>query len=728
MHPVRTAILAGVAGLAALAPPALAAEPPAPLRVDPGAVSRRAGYSVQPLTFTVRGGPAGQTCPVEAEVYRPSGANAAAPVPAILTTNGFGGSVSGQRKWSQALAARGYGVLNYSGLGWGGSGCKIALDDPDRDGLAARQLVSWLGGARTPGQDRAVDWVRRDARGHDGAAYAHDPRIGTLGGSYGGGFQFALAKDDPRVDALVPMITWNDLRYSLSPDNGDLGDGVTPRSPGSLKTLWAVGFFASGAVNGLTGIPVDLLGRTLVCPGFVEAICAGAALTVAQGSLTTGLAETLERSSVASFVDRIRVPTLLAQGQRDNLFNLHESLATYRALRRQGTPVKLIWHSWGHNHSRPEPGEFDERLATPTYEGTAILEWFAHYLKDDPRAPSLDFTYFRDWVPYRGDATPAFARSEAYPAARSTEDLLLSGDGRLTADAGRVAAGAPTLLTTLVGLPTGTTSVDLMQEESSNSNIPGTFVAFTGEPLGADRDVVGVPTVDLRIDPGLGSLTGPLLGDPGQSTVYVRLEDVAPDGSSSLPGNQVSAVKVPVDGRSVRVSLPGIVHRFRAGHRLRLVVAGGDVNYRASVLPTPLAIRISGSSPSTLRLPVVPLADQRPTVRAAAPSGAPAARRAPRASRIALTRRRLSLRLSAAGRVRATIARQVRVRVRRPGRVRTVVRWRTARTLTLRSSRAGTVRRALRHPLRPGVHRVTVRTTSPSGGRSRTFRSRVRLR
>jgi ABC-2 type transport system ATP-binding protein len=706
-----TIAVAGSAGASA----ARAAEPPAPLRVVAGKASAAGRHSVQPLTFTVRGGPNGLTCPVEAELYRPAGATAAAPVPAIITTNGFGGNVAGQRKFSRSFADRGYAVLNYSGLGWGKSGCKIALDDPDRDGLAARQLVSYLGGARTPGQATPIDWVRRDAKGHDGVAYAHDPRVGTFGGSYGGGFQFAAAKDDPRIDTLVPLITWNDLRYSLSPDNGDLGDGVTPRSAGSLKTLWSVGFFALGLVNGAQGIPVDLLGRTLVCPGFVEAICAGAVLTVAQGSVTSGLAETLQRSSVSSYVDRIRVPVLLGQGQADNLFNLNESLATYRALRRQGTPVKLIWHSWGHNHGRARPGEWDEAYRSPTYEGTAFLEWFDHYLKDDPKAPSLDFTYFRDWVPYGGDASPAYARSEAYPAAPATEDVQLSGDGRLTADPARVTAGAPTLTTTLLGLPTGTTSVDLVQEESSNSNIPGTFVSFTGDPLPADRDVVGVPTVDLRIDPGLGALTGPLVGDPGQSTVYVRLDDVAPGGGSTLPGNQVSAVKVPVDGRSVRVSLPGIVHRFRAGHRLRLVVAGGDVNYRGSVLPTPLSIRIDPRSPSTLRLPVVPAAAQGPIVRAAVPAGAPAPAtrpRAPRATAVRLTRRRVSARLAGAARVRATVERRV-------GR-----RWKAVRTATVTVRRAGRATVRLRRALPAGRYRVRLRVTR-SGTRARTVTTKA---
>ena len=48
---------------------------------------------------------------------------------------------------------------------------------------------------------------------------------------------------------------------------------------------------------------------------------------------------------------------LLAQGEFDTLFNLNEAAATYQALKAQGTPVKMIWHSWGHSNGTPAPGE-----------------------------------------------------------------------------------------------------------------------------------------------------------------------------------------------------------------------------------------------------------------------------------------------------------------------------------------------------------------------------------
>ena len=50
-----------------------------------------------------------------------------------------------------------------------------------------------------------------------------DPRLGAIGGSYGGGYQFLGAFEELRVkgkpvfDALAPEITWNDLNTQPRP-------------------------------------------------------------------------------------------------------------------------------------------------------------------------------------------------------------------------------------------------------------------------------------------------------------------------------------------------------------------------------------------------------------------------------------------------------------------------------------------------------------------------------
>ena len=100
-------------------------------------------YTVTALKFTVQAG--GRSCAVDADLYRPAGVDAAHTAPAVLATNGFGGSKSdgSTDAIGKAFAARGYVGLVYSGLGFGKSGCLVSLDDPRdrrRRGLRTRRL------------------------------------------------------------------------------------------------------------------------------------------------------------------------------------------------------------------------------------------------------------------------------------------------------------------------------------------------------------------------------------------------------------------------------------------------------------------------------------------------------------------------------------------------------------------------------------------------------------
>ncbi|MCW2784351.1 MAG: transporter ATP-binding protein, partial [Marmoricola sp.] len=191
--------------------------------------------TVQTLHFKVAVGPgATKTCDIIGDLYLPAGASSSDRVPAVLTTNGFGGSRADMAGFGKALSAHGYAVLSYSGLGFGGSSCQITLDDPDWDGAAGSQLISYLGGASgiafTDAAHQhpapALDVVERDAVAHNGHALQHDPRVGMVGISYGGEIQFSVASVDPRLDTIIPIATWNNLNYSLGPNNTSVTTGV----------------------------------------------------------------------------------------------------------------------------------------------------------------------------------------------------------------------------------------------------------------------------------------------------------------------------------------------------------------------------------------------------------------------------------------------------------------------------------------------------------------------
>jgi hypothetical protein len=130
-----TALLASVlaaGGMAATVPSAAAA----------------AEITPRDLTITVTGlGPEQRTCEIDADLYVPAGASSRRPAPALLTTNGFGGTKDDQADFAQGFGEHGYVTLAYTGLGFvDDDGCPITLDDVQHDGAAASQLLRFLGG------------------------------------------------------------------------------------------------------------------------------------------------------------------------------------------------------------------------------------------------------------------------------------------------------------------------------------------------------------------------------------------------------------------------------------------------------------------------------------------------------------------------------------------------------------------------------------------------------
>ncbi|MFF8360338.1 CocE/NonD family hydrolase [Rhodococcus erythropolis] len=587
----RTAISVVTLVVCALgfSPPALADSP-------------NGSYSSQLLYFSVDVGPDLSTpCTVVGELFVPDGVDADNPAPAILTTNGFGGSYKDQIPALQNFAENGYVGLTYSGLGFGGTSCKITLDSPAYDGVAASQLVSFLGGQEGIAYtDQALTQpypaltaVVQDSVDHSGAPSTNDPRVGMTGGSYGGGIQFAAASVDPRIDTIIPMITWNDLSYSLAPNSTGIISGVSTAEPGAAKVLFASLLFGAGVANpGVDGYLTDP-SRLPGCPNYVPYMCNAIAEAVVTGDIGPQVVSELRASSVSSFVDRINIPVLLAQGQQDTLFDLNEATATYDALKARGVDAKMIWHSWGHSHLAAAPGEFS--FSAPDedaqYETGRFMDWFDHYLKDENTETGPEFAYFRNWIDYEGNAAPAYATSDTVDVG-TTRGFQLSADGGLLPDGAPVVPGSKTIVTAPGGLPTGVEPLNINPAGNiPNAQIPGTEALWTTAPMTEPMDVVGAPTVTLRV------------AAPGQPVVFAKLYDVAPDGTSSLINGLIAPVRISDPSQPVPVTMPAIVHRFEPGHSVRLAITGGDISFRGGLEGMPVTIFADGSGP--LELPVV---------------------------------------------------------------------------------------------------------------------------
>ncbi|MCW2991672.1 MAG: transporter ATP-binding protein [Solirubrobacterales bacterium] len=578
-----------------------------------------AAYTPKTLHFGVKVGPKGEkSCDIVADLYKPDGASAANPAAAILATNGFGGSKDDFKALAESYRQRGYVFLAYSGLGFGGSGCEIYLDDRDWDGRAAKQLVSFLGGQMHAKDGTGVDYVIHDATDHAGTAQSADPRVGMIGGSYGGEIQFAAAGIDPRIDAIVPQITWNDLSYSLAPNNTSQTKGVTYATPGTEKFDWVSLFFTAGMAVGVQNNSVDPSRNNPPCPNFADQACTSKAWMDATGYPDQATLDFARHASVSTYIDKIKIPTLLAQGQGDTLFNLNEAVATYDALRAQNTPVKMLWRSEG--HSGGDLGTSENNPANPesAYESRMELEWLDYYLRGIGDAPALDFSFFRDWVTYKGDAQPAVASSPTYPAA-GTRSLFLSGTDALVADKSAVKAGSAQFAVPPAGAPTSHTEVSGLDQSIPITDAQGTFAAFSSAPLAADTDVAGIPKVTFSLDAPIYAQTS--TGGPGgQLVLFVKLYDVNPaDGSIVLPHRLIAPIRVADPTKPVTVALPGIVHRFAKGHVIRLMVAAGDSAYKGNAAPGPVAVTVDPAKPSELALPVLsaPVTGPAPAVQPA---------------------------------------------------------------------------------------------------------------
>ncbi|NEB77789.1 CocE/NonD family hydrolase [Streptomyces sp. SID14478] len=585
------ALLAAAIGTALAAPLALS--------VPAGAAAPAAGeYTVTALKFTVEAG--GRQCVVDADLYRPAGVDAQHTAPAVLTTNGFGGSKSdgSTDATGKAFAQRGYVGLVYSGLGFGKSGCLISLDDPRIDGKAASALVDFLAGTRAADDGTKVDYVTADKKG--------DPRVGMIGGSYGGAVQLATASQDPRVDALVPMITWNDLTYSLDPQNAADRD-----VPGVFKWQWTNGFYLMGEGQPLLVPSLDPSRiNKLSCLHFVDDACETIS-TLNSGRYpadrTKALLDYARSVSPVSYLKGVKAPTLVVQGQSDSLFNLNEARATYDTLREQGTPTKMIWQSWGHSGGLTDPASGELNLAQgnleTSYVGKRILAWFDTYLRHEKGVDTGPaFAYYRDWI---GDPNDTYATAPSVPAL--SRKLYLSGDGKLVDNREKVARGSreyrnwliPTShsessLAGLIGLP-----------DPAPHDTRGTYLDWTTEPLDRSTDVVGAPKATLKVISPRTERVQNSDDAADKLVLFAKLYDVAPDGTKTLVHRLVSPVRVPDVTRPFTVTLPGIVHRYEKGHRIQFVIAASDDAYGGNKGVKPVTVSSSPEDTGTVELPVV---------------------------------------------------------------------------------------------------------------------------
>lgn len=245
--------------------------------------------------------------------FRPGGVCAQSPVPVILAGHGwsgsrmnsFGNGIIGDLT-VRDLLKHGYGVVSIDARGHGESGGQAFLHHPDQGVADYRAVLDWI--------HDELDWVRRE-----GPAWEKDIVAGGAGGSYGGGWQLMTAAFDDRLDAIIPVVTWNSLVSSLAPN-------------GVVRTAWISLLYAAGKAY------VDVDPR--IDQWFLQ--------TMATNVPPAAAVEALSEASPAMWMGNIDIPTLLIQGMPDTLFPLNEAAANYAGIRKNGAPVWLLGVNTGH--------------------------------------------------------------------------------------------------------------------------------------------------------------------------------------------------------------------------------------------------------------------------------------------------------------------------------------------------------------------------------------------
>ncbi len=333
------------------------------------------------------------------QVFEPDSIDCGQKHALILQGHGYAGKRTTEKGGQIAqLAGAGYAVISIDQRGSGESGGTVRVMDPDYEGQDIVAVVDWA--------EQHLDYLKY----RDGNLL-----LGSIGGSYGGGYQMLLLAIDPdrRLDAIVPEITWHDLTYSIAPN-------------GVVKSYWAL--FLAGAGDGQTNFHQDPFIRGTLLEGAVTGAFPESALpffnyhspsyfcdnprnlkvgdTADVGAYTLGpllgnvpLTSGSYTIGTPSRKALPKVDALLFQGPRDDLFNFNEALANYECLQRAGGDVRLLSYEYGHGLLAPDVGLVQQGVAQqtiplgrncgPIAADAATLAWFNEKLLGKGKADSV---------------------------------------------------------------------------------------------------------------------------------------------------------------------------------------------------------------------------------------------------------------------------------------------------------------------------------------------------
>ena len=424
------------------------------------------------------------------------------------------------------FAPRGYHVVVQSVRGTFGSGGEYAPGaDAVEDGAAT---LSWL---------REQPWF--------------DGRLALIGGSALSHSMWGmLAEPVPELVAVAAFTSF-DQPYSVAHGDGaftlndqlTLCDSMARQGNRSVVSMVTEVLRSDGGLGpALASLPVAAAAERFVGPG------CGWYRESASPLPTDPYWRALD---VSAAIDRIDVPVRLISGWQDKF--LDQTLAQYQRLRGRGVDVALTVGPWSHIEM------LTKALGLVLRE---VFDWVDGHLTGPPPAGEP--------VSYYVTGASEWRNASEWPPPGTRDHRLYLGPGR------RLTSEAPAAVDRSVGFrydpkdPTPTIGGRFVsrragyQEDSSLVRRLDT-VSFVTEPLDLPLEVIGAPRVTLAHR-----------CDNPDFDLWVRVSEVRPDGRSHNVTEAFRGSPHTGDDGRVELELDPCAHRFAAGSRIGLIVAGGS--------------------------------------------------------------------------------------------------------------------------------------------------------
>ncbi|MEU5544766.1 CocE/NonD family hydrolase [Streptomyces sioyaensis] len=445
--------------------------------------------------------------------------------PTVLVRSPYGRGFPWAPMYGVHLAEQGFHVVLQSCRGSGGSGGETDLwRNEAADGQAT---VAWL---------RQQPWFTGV--------------LGTIGASYLGYVQWALALDPPpELRAMVVQVGLHDLHAFFHPGGAfSLETGLTS-TMGRLSQHQGMKESVRAALR--LQRHMGKISRTLPLGEVYAAGLGGRVPYLEEVMAHPDPADPHWHGADAGVAaERLTVPTALITGWHDAL--LDQTLQQYARLGRAGCDASLLIGPWTHNSAPGGP----EAL-------TASLAWLRAHLCDDPSG----LRESRVRVHVGGRRTWHDLPHWPPPA---TDRRWYLGSGGTLRDRAPEDTAAPLSFHYDPADPTPSVGGPLLSPKAGSRDNTALearddVLTFTTAPLTEPLDVVGPVRAELRVTT-----------DTGHADVFARLCDVDDRGRSVNVCDGLRRLHLTEDDPAqVTVDMSATAHRFAAGHMIRLQISGG---------------------------------------------------------------------------------------------------------------------------------------------------------